>query len=1075
MTRTDRSRYTCRAVVHTLYVVLLGLAVSSVYGQSGSPQEALNLYSDAASFQNNGVFDLAVEEWGKFLQRFPEDPLAAKARYYLGVCNLQLKRYDAAAQAFQQVIEKHPDLDLIEDAYMNLGSSQYSLAGQQGAPLYAQAAKTFGAMLKKFPEGKYKDQGLFFAGEAEYNQGNKQGAAALYDRLLAECPDSKLREDTLYALGVTREELEQYPQAGEAYDQFIDQFPESSLLTEVRMRKAETILQTGDIAAAERIFGQVAATEGFAAADHALERQAYCLARQEKFAEAAKLYARIPTEYPSSQYATEATMSAGRCYFRADQPEQAAKWFQQVIANDQKNAAEAAHWLCRIHLKNSQPAEARQLAAQALKTTEGGDYLINLQMDLADAMYELPDARSQAVEQYRKIATEHPQHELAPQALYNVAFAALESGKFDQGLTDTAAFLQAYPEHRLVPDVRYVAAECHLQRNAYAEAEQIYRTLTETHAGHPDHETWRVRLALSMFLQKQYDQTVAALKDLVADVQQAGNVAEAQFLLGASHFYLEQYAPAVKSLRASLKADAKWKQADEATLLLARSLRSQDETAEANQILEQLIAEFPDSRLLDQAHYRYGEGAYAAGDFAKAIAEYAAVIDGWPESAFAPYALYNQGWAQLKSRSFADAAQAFTALIEGHPQHALIADAHFARGMCRRQTEDYAGAITDIDVFLQSEPEATQKCDAWYERGLAQAAAKDFAAAAASYRQVLETAPDYASADKVLYELAWAYKSSSDAADAPRAVAAFGDLATKYPNSPLAAEANFHVAESVYDQAQYDAAVKAYTMARDRSATDDLREKATYKLAWSYYQLKNYQAALEAFAEQVDKYPQGGLHADGLFMQAECLFRLENYEQALPVYQAVQELTPSSDVIEVLADLHGGQAAAQLKQWDQAIALLSQIPEKHADSSYLAEAHYELGWARQNAGQQDEAIKDYELAATASRGEVGARARFMIGELLFGKKEFDQAIRQFQRVMYGYGGENAPDAVKNWQAKSGFEAARCAEVQIQQASGAARAALIEDARKAYQFVTQKLPQGELATKATERLQALSQL
>jgi hypothetical protein len=99
----------------------------------------------------------------------------------------------------------------------------------------------------------------------------------------------------------------------------------------------------------------------------------------------------------------------------------------------------------------------------------------------------------------------------------------------------------------------------------------------------------------------------------------------------------------------------------------------------------------------------------------------------------------------------------------------------------------------------------------------------------------------------------------------------------------------------------------------------------------------------------------------------------------------------------------------------------------------------------------------------------------MVGELQFGKKEFVEAIRQFQRVMYGYGGDNASDGVKNWQAKSAFEAARCAEVQIADASGAARTKLIEEAKKAYQFAIAKQPDGELATKAAERLKALAAL
>ncbi len=1073
MTRADRTRYWPAALLHSLCVVLLGLALSSVHAQSGSPPDALNTYADAASFQNNGAFELAVEEWGKFLEKYPQDPLAAKAQHYLGVCNLQLKKYDAAAKAFAAVIEDHPEFELLEDAYLNLGWCQYSLASQGNADMYAEAGDTFRTMVEKFPDGKYEDQALFFAGEADYNRGKKKEAIAAYQQLLDECPESKLRKDGLYALGVTHEELEQFPQAGKVYDLFLQEFADDALATEVRMRKAETILQAGDFAAAEKIFAEVAATEGFASTDHAIDRQAYCLAKQEKFAEAAQLYAKLIQDFPQSIYASDAAMSAGRCFYRAAQWDEAAKRFQQVVEGDSQDVAEAAHWLCRIQLKNGQPQEASDLASQVLQKIKEGPYYVHLQMDLADALYESANSKSEASDLYLKIASEHPDDELAPQALYNVAFADLELKKFDDGLQHTSEFLTAYPDHRLVPDVRYVAAECHLQLKQYAESEKIYRELIETTAEHPDRETWLVRLGMAIYLQKKYQDTVAALEGIVADIKTPANIAEAQFLLGASHFYLKQYGPAVKAFQASRKADGQWNQADEVLLLLARSLRQQDEADEAIKTLEKLIADFPDSRLLDQAHYRYGEICYAAGDFAKAIAEYAAVVDGWPESAFAPYALYNEGWAQLKNGSYADAAKTLTTLVDEHPDHSLVADAHFARGMCRRQEGRYAEAIKDIDAYLQSQPDATKQCDALYERGLAQVAMEDFAAAAETFQEVLTTSPEYASADKVLYEMAWAYKSTGG--EAEKAVAAFADLATKHPDSPLAAEANFHVGESLYDEGEYAEAAKAYAIAKKRSSSDDLGEKATYKLAWAHYQLKDYEAALAEFSEQADKYPNGELFADGLFMKAECLFRQDDFEQALPVYTAVEDVKLSSPALEVLADLHGGQSASQLEQWEKAITFLSRIPEEHADSAFLPEAHYELGWAKQNLDRQDEALKDYELAATASRGEVGARARFMVGELQFGKKEFAEAIRQFQRVMYGYGGDNATDGVKNWQAKSAFEAARCAEVQIAGATGAARAKLIGDAKKAYQFVMTKQPDGELATKAAERLKALSSL
>ncbi|MBC8875541.1 MAG: tetratricopeptide repeat protein, partial [Planctomycetes bacterium] len=333
----------------------------------------------------------------------------------------------------------------------------------------------------------------------------------------------------------------------------------------------------------------------------------------------------------------------------------------------------------------------------------------------------------------------------------------------------------------------------------------------------------------------------------------------------------------------------------------------------------------------------------------------------------------------------------------------------------------------------------------------------------------------YANADKVLYELAWAYKSSGDDAKQADAIANFAKLASGYPDSSLAAEANFHVGESHYEKREFEEAAKAYAAAKAKNPAKDIGEKAVYKLGWSHYQLEQYDAALADFTEQLGSFPQGPLKTDALFMKAECLYGLENYAEALPAYKATQGIELSSPTISVLALLHGGQSASQLKQWDEALALLAQIPEKHAESPYVPEACYELGWAKQNSGKEDEAMKDYEQAADKSRGAVGARARFMIGELHFTRKKYVDAIREFQRTMYGYGGDKALPEVKKWQAKSGYEAGRCADVQIQGAAPPARPGLIADAKKYYQYVVDKHPQDELAAQAKTRLTELSKL
>ncbi|MEQ8785598.1 MAG: tetratricopeptide repeat protein [Pirellulaceae bacterium] len=1092
-----------------LSFLLVGIVPLSIArAQQENDAAARNLYADAANAQNGGAFELAVTEWKRFLEKHPKSVLADKAQHYLGVCLLQLKppKYEEAADAFAKVVAKIPqnkDFSLNEDAYLNLGWCQYSLGKEQNdksAEWNQKAADTFAAMVKQFPKGKFTDQALYFQAEALYAQGKRKESLAPYDQLVKEHPKSSLRSSGLYALGVTHEELGQYPQAGQAYDLLLKEFPDNQLVTEVRMRKAETLLQAGlalerekKAAEAQAAYGQAAAmfadaasAQGFKLADHALYRQAFCVLKQDKVVEAGDLYTKLTKDFADSGYVREATMSAGRSYYRGEQFDKAAQAFQQVIAQEEATppaakdalAPEAAHWICRIDLKQNEPAKAEALAVKVLPLAAESEYLVELKMDQADALYAQAKRKADSLPLYLKIAADHPQHASAARAVYNAAFTAMEIQQYEEGLKHVATFLAAYKDDPLTPDVQFVAAECNLFLKKYAEAEQGYRALIAANAGHSELPVWQVRLGLCLYLEKKYADTIAAMSPLVAMLPTAAQKAEANYLIGASQFYEGKPAEAVKALEASLAADAKWSKADETLLLLSRSLHAEKKNDEAIAAVKRLLTDFPESRLLPEADYRYGEYAYAKGDYAAAMAHYEAVTAAAPESEFTPYALYGKGWSQLKQQAWPAAAESFTALIDKHGEHQLVPEAIFARGMCRRQAKDHKGAIEDINRFLASNPaDADNRASALYERGLAEAALDDNAAAAATFETVLKDNPKWAQAAKVMYELGWTYRGLEKG---DQANATFAKLAAEHPDSEFAAEACFHVGESLYEQEKWAEAQKQYALSKEKAGKTDLGEKAAYKLGWAHFKADEFDPALQQFAGQVTEYPQGLLLADGQFMKAECLFKLENYTEALPAYHAANASAAKSetlsDVVKTLILLHGGQSAGQVKKWDESLVLLTPIVAEYKDSPYLAEAQFEIGQAQKNLGKSAEALAAWERAATLSRGEIGARARFEMGELQFAAKKFPEAIVEFQRVMFGYGGDNATDDVKPWQAKSAVEAGRCAETQIETTTGAERVKWITDAKRSYTYVVEKHPQdAKLVDFAKTRLAALAKL
>lgn len=1060
-----------------LWALLMGIccwlpAMTALGQEAKSSPEAIRHYSNAVKAHNAKAYELASDEWTGFLKKYPQDPLVPKAKYYLGVCYLQSKELEQAAAQFGALVGD-PKFELVDDARFNLGWTQYTLAQAGKKQLFDTASATFASLIKGNPQSDKADQALYFQGECAYALEMREQAAALYGRLVEEYPESGLVCDALYAQGVALEEAKKYPEAGAVYDDFIAKCGDSGLLTEVKMRKAETVLQAGQFAEAATMFEAAAQVEDFPLADHAAYRSAYCLAKLDKFAAAGKAYAELCASFPKSSYVPDAEMGAARSLFKANDKPGAAAWLDKVIARGGKDLTEAAHWRCRLHLDAGEAAAANKLATDTLPKAGDNEYLPYLKVDQADAIYADTARRAEAVKLYEAVAADHPQSPVAAQAMYYAAFGSLDLEQHEEALRQAGQFLAKFPQHDLVNDAKYVRAESLLQLEKYAEAEAAFAELAQV-TDHPDHALWTVRRGLTLYLQKKYKETIAAMQAALPKVEGADGKAETHYLIGGSQFYTDQFEPAAASLQASLNAAPQWRQADDTLLLLSRCQAKLGQHAAAIETVQKLLKGFPQSTLVAQAHYRLAEYQYAVGKLAAAITSYDQCLQADNQSAFAPYALYGKGWTRLKSQQLEPAVAPLTTLIDEYPDHVLVADARFARAMSLRQAGKPQEALADLEAYLAKPDLAVdQLCHGLYEQGLAEVALQKYAESVATFQQVLEKKPDYADADNVLYEIGWSQKSLNKEAEA---VKAFGELTAKHPKSEYAGEAHYHVGESLYAAGKYAEAEQQYAAAKAKSEDNkDILEKSLFKLGWSMFQQKEYAEAAPQFAAQLAAAPNGRLAGDGAFMQGECLFRAEKHAEAMPLFVKAMTAELSSPTMKVLAQLHAGQCATQLKKWQEGYDLLKSLPTEYPESPYVAEATYERGWAQQNLNKLDEALADYRAAAVKGQGIVAARSRFMAGELLFGKKDYDEATKEFQRVMFFFGEAEDP-AIKNWQAKSGYEAARCAEVRIgDEQDPAKKAKLIADAKKYYQYVVDKHPQHALAKEAQKSLTELSKL
>ena len=1080
-----------------LFVACSGWGLASGQEAGGESSEAaIAKYADAANFQTNGAMDLAIVGWQEFLQEYAKDPLAPKASHYLGVCFMQRDQpdYQAAADAFAKALQ-NKTYDLREESLANRGWCLYAASGQGVEPgeardeqLLRQTISTFQQLAKEFPKSNFLDQAYFYSGEAAYAMGDAKQAIAAYDRLLKmpKAADSPLRCDALYARGVAQEELEDYDGALQAYRDLLASCSESDqeLAQEVRVRVGDVLILKKDNVAAAEMFA-TAAQQGGENAAYAMFRRAFALAQAKQSAEAAKAYEQVISDYPQSRFAAAAILASAQSSYVAGDQETAKKRFQQVLARDNlAEATEAAHWLAQMAIRQGDVNAAEAVATQQIAKGVEGPYALALKLDQAEAMSMNPEKAAESLDLFAAVYREDPKSPLASRALYSAAFAALQAGNFQRAVDLSGEFLKRFDQDSLVNDVRYIGAEARLLAGKHADAGQAYSQLLTQAKDNPQRPMWVLRTATAFYLAGQYDTAIQVAERERQTLVDAAQRAEAEFLIGASQLFANRPEKAIESLQASRKQDPQWDKGDESLLLLGQAYQQAGDDEAAMTTWKSLAESYPDRRMADQAFFRLGQQAARGKDFDAAVDAYSQILTRKKDAGLVPYALFNKGWCLLQQEKFSEAEPLLKRMLDEYESHPLRSETQLAYGVTLRKMGQLEPAEKELQAMLDDKPQGNSLGHSLNELAQIKLKREQPAEAVPLLKRIVAEVPAYPALERVIYDLAWSLKESGDST---AAADYFSQLVARYPENPLAAEANYFIAEQKYVSQEWKAAATAFKKAAEGTEDPELAEKALYNEGWSLYRVAEYQPAEVAFVRQVKEHPEGKLAMDGLLMIGECRFKQGDFAKAVQGYeQARQRIEANGDNSETIKEpaqrqirelvyLHGGQSLGQVNRWEESIQWFDELRSRFPTTQYLPQAFFQTAYAYQQVGNDDQALKLYGQVAGKYRDETAARSRFMMGEVYFAKRDMAKAIPEFQRVMYGFGAEKAPDEIKNWQAKSGFEAGRCAELLVQSTQGQPRENALKIARDFFTYVVTKHPAHELAPKSKERLEVLKRL
>lgn len=185
----------------------------------------------------------------------------------------------------------------------------------------------------------------------------------------------------------------------------------------------------------------------------------------------------------------------------------------------------------------------------------------------------------------------------------------------------------------------------------------------------------------------------------------------------------------------------------------------------------------------------------------------------------------------------------------------------------------------------------------------------------------------------------------------------------------------------------------AFRSVSEKKPADTLGESALHMLGWSLYRQGELDRAT-GLRRTATKISAGRISVRRIVPARRSIFKQGKYRKALAVFDKVQK--PKAAGLLVVAKLHAGQCAAQLKDWKRCLTLLGEAARVDADGEYSPEILYEQAWAEQNLGKPDQALALYQQVTEKTGAEVAARARFMMGEIHFEQKNFERDHRLYR-------------------------------------------------------------------------------
>lgn len=1016
--------YTRPAAFELLIVVLaIGLSAcvpsavaAEVFEETAPAADALARYYSGNGFLSRGLHELAIPEYDAFLAAHPDHEKAPIARYGLAISFYRLGRH---AEAIEHLLRLKDDASLPYACDVNTVLGQCLMAVEQ----HEEALQSFDEARRHCRRHELEDDASGGGVEAAYRLTRHDEVLSRSRRFLEAWPRSPLRDriEFLWASSLTIQG--DYAEAARHLGALLDGFPESPLTDQALLLLAQCQHRLGLLEEALVTYRRVLQGAQTQVQPDALLGLGTVALQRGEHDEAAKWLDRLLEQSPNRELTESARFHRARVFFETGQFDRARELFRTVRTSKGAFEAEAAYWLAKCALSESQYARAAEELSEAV--ADYPDQLARAEVRYDQAMASAQAGRNDDARRLlRTFAEDFAGHELIPHAMYMLALSEHRLTRYEDARDAARRLLDDYPSHSLAARAWMLVGESEFQLEHYAEAVSAFRRTLAAGLEGPDVDKAKFRLGSGLYQLDRTNEAQPLLEQIASGKREDVDFSTAYVLLGEIHFDRSEWKPAAECFGAYVASGQDPGLVVEALLKRGLALQRSGEHKEALAAYDDLIARSSKGPMRLRAMFERGQVLVSLSRVEDAASQFEEVLQQDGDSELKPLTLKHLGDLAMQREDYDAAAKYFGRVkSNGAPSDA---EALLAEGRALLAAGDYEEARRKFAGFLDKHSTHARASEASAYQAIAISRTDQYDEA---LKAIERTEPRYGrSLDEGLrravnYEQAWCLRKlgrTSEAAKIYRAVASQeGD-----DDATLHALLDLALIESQAER--FDTARqlllrlrKSFT-SRGSGVPESLREAGIYQSAVCAFELEGFQEAANLFEEFIGQFPASSRLSEAGYYCGEALFALGKFESAAAHLTRVAAEFPDAETYGPTL-LRLGECLARLQRWSRSEQVLADYLDRFGESApQWYQAQFGLAWAREHQGRLDEAVDAYQVIVTRHKGPTAARAQFQIGECLFAKKDYKAAVRELLRVDILY-------AYPEWSAAALYEAGRCFE------------------------------------------------